>query len=325
MAWTLETDYAPVTEHTGYVQMLLDDGTATSTWSREIAERVTGWQAGCECGTWTSMRSYDRADHPSPNGTEPSQVEEWLSCAWEEHVLIDVPELRLHTLAARRSGTAAAVDAEVQTLRVRGVPWERIGAAVGMTRQSAWERWRHLDLVERKRTGADTRPAATSFRPALDELDALAGPHAARADVDPAVTAVEQAAIGLRRLLAPTGPEDTDDAVARLDRAADYAREVHANMLGSVGAVATAAITDASLEAVQVDYASLRVYDEDDGKHTTLDVTWGGASDEPPVLRVGGRTVTDPVEVLRITRALEILSATAANTLYPANDDVPTA
>jgi len=318
MGWTPASDYEPAQDHHGYTVMVLDDRTTTARWTWEIADRVAGWRSGCECDQgWTSSRTILRADHPSPTGSASEEVSARLADDWRGHLHDAVPELRLHSLHARRAGSAVAVDAEIQTLRACGVSWERIGTAVGMTRQSAWERWRHLDLDERERTGADTRPPKEAFLPALEELDALAGPHAAREDVNPAVTAVEQSAIGLRRLLAPTGPEDTDDAVARLDRAADYARAVHANLLGSVGAVSTAAITDAGLEAVQVDRASLRVYAEDDGEHTILDVTWADVFGEPPVLRVGGRAVTDPVEVLRITRALEILSKAAANTLYP--------
>lgn len=34
-----------------------------------------------------------------------------------------------------------AVTAMVRTLRARGVTWARIGEALGMTRQSAWERF----------------------------------------------------------------------------------------------------------------------------------------------------------------------------------------
>jgi len=43
------------------------------------------------------------------------------------------------------AGSAANIEAElrdrVHELRERGVSWARIGAALGMTRQSAWERF----------------------------------------------------------------------------------------------------------------------------------------------------------------------------------------
>jgi ATP-dependent Clp protease ATP-binding subunit ClpX len=45
----------------------------------------------------------------------------------------------------RISTVSAQVDARIQSfvdiLRDRGVPWTRIGAALGVTRQSAWERF----------------------------------------------------------------------------------------------------------------------------------------------------------------------------------------
>ena len=53
-------------------------------------------------------------------------------------------EEMLHQLG-RVSAASAQVDQSLQvwvdTLRSRGVTWARIGAALGMTRQSAWERF----------------------------------------------------------------------------------------------------------------------------------------------------------------------------------------
>jgi ATP-dependent Clp protease ATP-binding subunit ClpX len=48
-------------------------------------------------------------------------------------------------LLPRIASVSAQVDASLQTwvdrLRARGVPWARIGEALGMARQSAWERF----------------------------------------------------------------------------------------------------------------------------------------------------------------------------------------
>jgi len=53
-------------------------------------------------------------------------------------------EEMLHHLG-RVAAASAQVDESIQvwvdTLRSRGVTWARIGAALGMTRQSAWERF----------------------------------------------------------------------------------------------------------------------------------------------------------------------------------------
>ena len=54
----------------------------------------------------------------------------------DEQILDHVPRI---------AATAAAVEADlgqwVGELRRRGVTWARIGASLGMTRQSAWERF----------------------------------------------------------------------------------------------------------------------------------------------------------------------------------------
>jgi biotin operon repressor len=42
---------------------------------------------------------------------------------------------------AAHANVDRAVRLHVQTLRDRGVTWARIGEALGMTRQSAWERF----------------------------------------------------------------------------------------------------------------------------------------------------------------------------------------
>jgi hypothetical protein len=46
--------------------------------------------------------------------------------------------VRIHASHAQIDRTVAAV---VQKLRLRDVSWARIGEALGMTRQSAWERF----------------------------------------------------------------------------------------------------------------------------------------------------------------------------------------
>jgi hypothetical protein len=53
-------------------------------------------------------------------------------------------ELVLATLAPSAAAVDSARDAlqdDVERLRKRGVSWEKIGAALGMSRQAAWERF----------------------------------------------------------------------------------------------------------------------------------------------------------------------------------------
>lgn len=44
-------------------------------------------------------------------------------------------------LDASRRQVAAAVDAHARLLRERGVAWSRLGQALGISRQSAWQRF----------------------------------------------------------------------------------------------------------------------------------------------------------------------------------------
>ncbi|WP_424032642.1 ClpX C4-type zinc finger protein [Methylocella sp.] len=43
--------------------------------------------------------------------------------------------------AATVDGTRAVLQSQVETLRRRGVSWEAIGSALGVSRQAAWERF----------------------------------------------------------------------------------------------------------------------------------------------------------------------------------------
>jgi hypothetical protein len=65
----------------------------------------------------------------------PARLPEWGSLT-DEQMLDHVPRI---------AGTAGQVEASLRSwvgeLRSRGVTWTRIGGALGMTRQSAWERF----------------------------------------------------------------------------------------------------------------------------------------------------------------------------------------
>jgi len=54
----------------------------------------------------------------------------------DEEILESIP--RMAKVSAQ---TDARIQAQVDLLRGRGVAWARIGAALGVTRQSAWERF----------------------------------------------------------------------------------------------------------------------------------------------------------------------------------------
>ncbi|WP_326568462.1 ClpX C4-type zinc finger protein [Amycolatopsis rhabdoformis] len=54
----------------------------------------------------------------------------------DEEILQSIP--RMAMVSAQ---TDARIQAQVDLLRTRGVAWARIGEALGVTRQSAWERF----------------------------------------------------------------------------------------------------------------------------------------------------------------------------------------
>jgi hypothetical protein len=68
--------------------------------------------------------------------------------------------LHLGRVAATSGQVKDSLQLWVDALRERGVTWARIGAALRMTRQSAWVRWHLLSL------GVDVAPAASE--PELD-------------------------------------------------------------------------------------------------------------------------------------------------------------
>ncbi|MEU5858943.1 hypothetical protein [Nocardiopsis dassonvillei] len=168
-------------------------------------------------------------------------------------------------------------------LRLANVSWERIGTTAGMSRQSAWEKWRHLDVaVHDLPSLAPAWPSREDFLPGLLELRALARPHLLRQDVDPAVVAVGQAMTGLRRLLVPADPADTDGSVARLAWVTDYARAVHAAMVDDAEALAAALVQEAADPAlISVERATVAAYALITDDTHVLDVRWEGGRDTP--------------------------------------------
>ncbi|MFF4779184.1 ClpX C4-type zinc finger protein [Microtetraspora fusca] len=69
---------------------------------------------------------------------EPEPVAEipWPDRTSDEQILELLPRI-----AAVSAQVEASLQVWVDRLRDRGVTWARIGAALGMTRQSAWERF----------------------------------------------------------------------------------------------------------------------------------------------------------------------------------------
>jgi hypothetical protein len=70
-----------------------------------------------------------------PTQVEPLSLPEWAAMSDDELLQ------RIPFIAASAANIEAGLRDRVHELRDRGVSWARIGAALGMTRQSAWERF----------------------------------------------------------------------------------------------------------------------------------------------------------------------------------------
>jgi hypothetical protein len=66
---------------------------------------------------------------------EPPSLPEWAALSDDELLQ------RIPFIAASADNIEAGLADRVRELRGRGVSWARIGTALGMTRQSAWERF----------------------------------------------------------------------------------------------------------------------------------------------------------------------------------------
>ena len=66
---------------------------------------------------------------------EPPSLPEWAALSDDELLQ------RIPSIASSAANIEAGLRDRVHELRDRGVSWARIGSALGMTRQSAWERF----------------------------------------------------------------------------------------------------------------------------------------------------------------------------------------
>ncbi|UYY83716.1 hypothetical protein OIT41_20430 (plasmid) [Arthrobacter sp. YA7-1] len=116
---------------------------------------VIGWRGACTCGwrgmMWIRVGSAveedlprRRAYIPSSGFSDPSaSVEEAIEGEWRAHVmpLKLVDEVRA---AAREYASAGErLTDSVAEAKAGGATWAEIGAAVGITRQAAQERWKN--------------------------------------------------------------------------------------------------------------------------------------------------------------------------------------
>lgn len=136
-------------KHEGYAAHVLDDGTLTGTYSREIDPRKVGrLRAACECG-WTGPRDWDNDDE-DPAGWPSDELEDAILADWEAHVrdLLDVEHGRqreqlvrvLRGIGGRLADDVTAADAaDVDAVLKRAVDELQHAAELAqrMTREDA--------------------------------------------------------------------------------------------------------------------------------------------------------------------------------------------
>lgn len=114
-------------------------------------DQVVGWQGRCECGwsglpwkrvddpaaaNWDARRVYADSKHHAP---EP--VEDAIYTEWKIHIAPDLALTDVDSAAADVATATKRLNEAVAAARAAGASWAGIGAAVGISRQAAHERW----------------------------------------------------------------------------------------------------------------------------------------------------------------------------------------
>jgi hypothetical protein len=167
-----------ITVSSGPDGQMLDAGE----WESRPPSEVVGWRVQCECiparvteedlrhelGFWGKRERWQGPDwhrvaDPALEDLDQRRVfaatddiaafiddgrpavSELIREAWRAHAAGDAGLVDLREAWQRARAAAHEVDQAVATARVAGRSWAEIGAATYMSRQSAHERWRHLE------------------------------------------------------------------------------------------------------------------------------------------------------------------------------------
>jgi hypothetical protein len=101
---------------------------------------VRGWMLWCTC-QWTGP-FYERTERNSRHGEASPQIRDSARDAFRDH-LASLPIVQLHRAHRVLSEAKANLDRCVAIAKSNGVTWDEVGAVLGMSRQSAHERWRN--------------------------------------------------------------------------------------------------------------------------------------------------------------------------------------
>jgi hypothetical protein len=103
-----------------------------------VAGEVDGWRARCSCG-WAGA-IYSRSDFDSSTGAAPARVVNNALDDWREH-LDELPAIKLYLAHRSVLDAQERFEWEVSMARRNGVTWAEVGSILGISRQSAHERF----------------------------------------------------------------------------------------------------------------------------------------------------------------------------------------
>lgn len=116
-------------------------------------KEIIGWRGACVCGwqgeMWervTTPAAADlsrRRDYVAPDefANASSEVEDAIQDEWNAHIAPSEAILGVEAAAREYSQAGHRLDKTVAAAKAAGASWADIGRAVGISRQSAHERW----------------------------------------------------------------------------------------------------------------------------------------------------------------------------------------
>ncbi|MGW6132350.1 hypothetical protein ACWFNE_20180 [Cellulomonas sp. NPDC055163] len=151
---------------------------AIEDWQWRPEEEITGWRVCCDCRPATGSRvdttvlaTWERVRPPSAEDpaagrflaegrwaasslSDREDVQDLAFALWDAHREPALAEKAIADAAAAARRAGQVLDEAVRTGRAAGLSWVDVGRAVGITRQSARERW-----------GTDTRQSTSTSAP----------------------------------------------------------------------------------------------------------------------------------------------------------------
>jgi len=115
--------------------------------------QIIGWRGQCECGwqgeMWERVTSRETADFsrrrdylpPEEPAHASGEVEDAIHDEWNAHIAPSEAIVGVEAAAREYTQAGHRLDKTVAAAKAAGASWTDIGRAVGISRQSAHERW----------------------------------------------------------------------------------------------------------------------------------------------------------------------------------------